>query len=131
MFRNKHEKAIPGLLAIAVDNLEKIRMALQRLADNPTPLTYTPRSTPANDELRPCYVAGRKAIFHRWVNTARPALPKGVEHGENPRFFQYRATTALVEYEDGTMDTVWPAAVKFADHGRFRDYAWEGEEASL
>ena len=29
-------------------------------------------------EYRPCYVNGRRALFHRWVNTANPVLPKGV-----------------------------------------------------
>ena len=79
-------------------------------------------------EYRPCYVNGRKALFHRWVNSARPALPKGQEPAENSRYFQFRATHGLVEYEDGTLDTVWPQAIKFADHGRFQDYAWEPAE---
>lgn len=81
-----------------------------------------------DSELRPCYVNGRKALFHRWVNTARPQLPKGQELSENARFYQFRATTGLVEYEDGTIDQVWPRDIKFADHGRFRDYAWDPAE---
>ena len=79
-------------------------------------------------EYRPCYVNGRKALFHRWVNTARPQLPKGQELSENARFFQFRTTHGLVEYEDGTVDQVWPRDIKFADHGRFRDYAWDPAE---
>ena len=79
-------------------------------------------------EYRPCYVNGRKALFHRWVNSARPQLPKGQEPTENSRYFQFRAPHGLVEYEDGTLDTVWPHAIKFADHGRFQDYAWDPAE---
>lgn len=75
-------------------------------------------------EYRPCYVNGRRALFHRWANSARPQLPKGQEPGENARYFQFRSTHGLVEYEDGTMDQVWPYAIKFADGGHFRDYAW-------
>jgi hypothetical protein len=75
-------------------------------------------------DYRPCYVDGRRALFHRWVNTAKPMLPKGQEPGENARYFQFRNTHGLVEYEDGTMETVWPQAIKFADNGHFKDYAW-------
>lgn len=75
-------------------------------------------------DLRPCYVNGRRALFHRWANSARPQLPKGQEPGENARYFQFRSTHGLVEYEDGTCDLVWPYAIKFADGGHFKDYAW-------
>ena len=79
-------------------------------------------------EYRPCYVNGRRALFHRWANSARPQLPKGQEPGENARYFQFRSTHGLVEYEDGTMDQVWPYAIKFADGGHFADYDWRPQE---
>lgn len=79
-------------------------------------------------EYRPCWVRGRKALFHRWANDARPQLPHGQEPGENARYYQFRSTKALVEFEDGTVEAVWPQYVKFADGGRFRDYAWEPVE---
>lgn len=76
-------------------------------------------------EYRPCYVNGRKAIFHRWVNTANPALPRGVSANDSKaRFFQHRSTTALVEYADGTLDRVWPQDIRFADGGRFKTTEW-------
>ena len=75
-------------------------------------------------EYRPCWVFGRKGLFHRWINTAKPTLPRGQELDENTRYFQYRATKALVEFENGAMETVWPQDLVFADHGRFQDYAW-------
>lgn len=84
-------------------------------------------------EYRPCYVNGRQALFHRWVNTANPVLPKGVDPGdERAKFFQHRSTTGLVEYEDGTLARVWPQEIRFADGGRFRELEWlplEQEEA--
>ncbi len=80
-------------------------------------------------DLRPCYVNGRRALFHRWANSARPQLPKGQEPGENARYYQFRSTHGLVEYEDGTMATVWPSDIQFADRGHFRDYAWIPQEA--
>ena len=76
-------------------------------------------------EYRPCYVNGRKAVFHRWVNTANPALPRGMSAGDDKaRFFQHRSTTALVEYADGTVDRVWPQDIRFADGGRFKTIEW-------
>lgn len=78
------------------------------------------------DQLRPCWVNGRKALFHRWVNNAHPVLPRGAELNENNRYFQFRRTEALVEYEDGTVGRIYPDAVQFADGGggRFQDWAW-------
>jgi hypothetical protein len=78
-------------------------------------------------EYRPCYVNGRRALFHRWVNTANPVLPKGVSpDDERAKFFQHRSTTGLVEYADGTVERVWPQEIRFADSaGRFREYAWD------
>lgn len=81
------------------------------------------------NEYRPCYVQGRKALFHRWANTARPALPRGVEPGENARYFQQRTTHGIVEFEDGTVERVWPQDIQFADGGRFHEYEWLPLEA--
>lgn len=80
-------------------------------------------------EYRPCYVNGRRALFHRWVNTANPVLPKGVSpDDERARFFQHRSTAGLVEYEDGTLERVWPQEIRFADHGLFREFAWDQKQ---
>lgn len=75
-------------------------------------------------EYRPCWVRGKKALFHRWANSARPALPKGQEPSENARYYQYRSTQALVEFADGTVELVYPQAVRFVDGGHFRDFEW-------
>lgn len=76
-------------------------------------------------EYRPCYVNGRKALFHRWVNTANPAAPKGIDHNdERVKFFQHRSTSGLVEYADGTLARVWPQEIRFADGGRFDKCEW-------
>lgn len=80
---------------------------------------------PQETEYRPCYANGKRALFHRWVNTANPVLPRGVEaENEKARFFQHRSTSALVEYADGTMDRVWPQDIRFADGGRFNKSEW-------
>lgn len=76
-------------------------------------------------EYRPCYVNGRRAMFHRWVNTANPALPKGMgANDEKARFFQHRSTHGLVEFEDGSVARVWPSDIRFADGGHFEQGVW-------
>ena len=78
-------------------------------------------------EYRPCYVHGCRALFHRWINTANPILPKGVDPSdEKARYFQHRSTTGLVEYADGTMGRVWPQEIRFIDSAqRFKEYDWD------
>jgi hypothetical protein len=86
------------------------------------------------DDRRPCWAHGRKALFHRWANSAHPVLPRGVAPSENARYFQYRNVTAIVEYEDGTLGRVYPSFLQFADGSGFDRFTWtpqidvEGEE---
>lgn len=81
------------------------------------------------NEYRPCYANGRRALFHRWINTANPVLPKGVDPDDKrAKFFQHRSTTGLVEYADGTLERVWPQDIRFVDSAKFfKAYAWEPE----
>ena len=92
------------------------------IPQQPQTVILTPRET--TDERRPCWARGRKAFFHRWTNSARPMLPRGVEPCENAHYFQFRSTHAIVEFEDGTVDRVWPQDVQFTDGGRFEEYYW-------
>lgn len=66
-----------------------------------------------NFELRPCLVFNTKsngkrysknALFHKWVD---------FENKYDP--FEQNKVKALVEYEDGTVDTVYPSLIKFLD----------------
>lgn len=79
------------------------------------------------NEYRPCWVQGKKALFHRWANDARPTLPGNQKFNENARFYQFRSSKAIVEYEDGTVARVWPNEVKFADSDFFHQFEWEAE----
>jgi hypothetical protein len=101
---------------------------LQPLQTLPLDITYKPDQTV--DKLRPCYVKGCRALFHRWINNAHPVLPRGTELNEKNRYYQFRRTEALVEYEDGTVERVYPTAVRFADGGQFDSFTWlPAEEA--
>lgn len=102
-----------------IGNVLRLLERLEQLERRPPQIVIAQES-----EYRPCWVRGKKAIFHRWANSARPVLPRGVQPSENERFYQFRNTLALVEYEDGTMERVYPSDIQFADHGRFRDYCW-------
>ena len=75
-------------------------------------------------ELRPCWVSGRPALFHRWADTARPARPYGQETDETADYYQLHSVQAIVEYEDGTVARVWPSAIKFLPSEQFKDYDW-------
>lgn len=79
---------------------------------------------------RPCWVDGRRAIFHRWTDSARPVKPRGMEEDEAADRYQLHSVHALVEYEDGTVERVWPNTVRFADSRELFDgLAWEQMEA--
>lgn len=107
-------------------NRDQYMENLQQLLAPPTAPSLPTRVTLVEDyEPRPCWVYGRrKALFHRWANNAHAQLPRGQEPGENARYYQYRATQAIVEYEDGTVDRVWPQDIQFADGGKFLEYEW-------
>lgn len=66
-----------------------------------------------NDSRRSCYVEGRKAIFHRWVETSFPK-DKGF----------ILQTLALVEYQDGSVAQIQPKKIRFADGGAFDEFVW-------
>lgn len=77
-------------------------------------------------ETRPCYVDGRKAMWHKWVDVSEIVPPSIAIGGHGGGVV--RDTLALVEYEDGDVAKVYAEKVKFADHGAFRETAWEKGE---
>lgn len=89
------------------------------------------RITMSTCERRPCIVKGRRAIFHRWTDSARPAKPRGMEDSEDTQRFQIWSVHGLVEYEDGTMARVWPSEVQFVDGGCFAEFDWPQDDQDL
>lgn len=75
-------------------------------------------------ERRPCFAKGKRAMFHRWADAARPVVPRGMEETETQERYQHYTVRAIVEYEDGTINRVWPSDIVFVDGGGFEDYAW-------
>lgn len=88
-------------------------------------------------ERRPCIVDGRKAMFHRWADT-----PMMIQHSPDWKFELERrcvifgesfeekdteciqCTMAIVEYEDGTVDTVYPHKIRFVGNEGFNEIEW-------
>lgn len=66
-------------------------------------------------DYRPCYVNGKKALFHKYIETTNIVLNK--------------VTQAIVEYEDGQVGIVLPASIKFCDN-LISQYAFKNDEKS-
>lgn len=76
-------------------------------------------------KYRPCWAKGRRALFHRWTDTRRPITPRGMDENETDKRFQVWHVHAIVEFEDGTVERVWPYEVRFANDGLFSE-VWGG-----
>ena len=80
-------------------------------------------------EGRPCWVKGRRAIFHRWTDSARPVKPANNDQETDERMQKW-SVHGLVEYEDGTVEREWPSAIRFADSAeKFDAICWDALEA--
>lgn len=80
--------------------------------------------TISNSEYRPCYVDGKKALFHKWNEIAEVQAP-GFAIGSSPGG-QLKATFGLIEFEDGTVREVYPNKIKFADN-KIKEYSFDEE----
>ena len=72
---------------------------------------------------RPCYVYGRKALFHCWGQESR-VIPPSALIGGHPGG-TIASIMGIVEYEDGEVCKVNPDHIRFADGGGFEQYAFD------
>lgn len=76
--------------------------------------------------VRPCIVKQngeeKKTLFHMWNNFAKP-VAADVYAGGCPEG-QISIVFGIVEYEDGIVDEVRPAQIRFVDN-KIKDYAFE------
>lgn len=96
------------------------------------------------NKLRPCFVDGKKALFHRWTDKEKLILQsKYIQSSRADSidldYFNYfddgvtlhkvKTIVAIVEYEDGTVAEVEPTSIKFVA-GIFNDYSFveQGKE---
>lgn len=79
-----------------------------------------------NFGVRPCIVTQngeeKKALFHMWNNFAKP-VAADVYAGGCPEG-QISIVFGIVEYEDGSVDEVRPAQIRFVDN-KIKGYAFE------
>ena len=79
-----------------------------------------------NFGVRPCIVKQKgeekKALFHMWNNFAKP-VAADVYAGGCPEG-QISIVFGIVEYEDGSVDEVRPAQIRFVDN-KIKGYAFE------
>lgn len=78
-------------------------------------------------EIRPCFVNGVKTLWHGWSEKSEIVPPSMLKGGH--RGGVATCPLAIIEYEDGHVDAVFPWDVRFADSaGRFSEFCF-GEEA--
>lgn len=68
-----------------------------------------------NPKLRPCYVDGKKALFHCWFNVSQIVEPSFLVGGHNGGVLY--DILGLVEDENGHMMKVYPRDIQFLDTG--------------
>lgn len=78
-----------------------------------------------SNDYRPCYVNGKKALFHKWVDYAKPVPPSVLPFGDPGG--QMRYTYALVEFENGQISLIDPLNIKF-DSSLLNEYAFRDSE---
>ena len=94
-------------------------------------------------DIRPCYVDGKKALFHRWAEQDKETIKFNAFHPNavcyiNRVLKEYETrhiiptdcdvikttkTVAIIEYEDGSVAEVEPCRVKFVDD-KIKEYAF-------
>lgn len=97
-------------------------------------------------KTRPCYVNGRKGLFHRWIekedfyiktnmrisNNLFDHIRKIVkENGAVPDGFEtdiVKNTYALIEFEDGHMEEIPPTTITFFDSDEYFEAFTQKEE---
>lgn len=74
-------------------------------------------------KLRPCKVGDRDALFQGWFSVEKPIPPSNIRGGHPGG--QLSQILGLVEWNDGTVHTVYPYEVRFLDTeeqmGRFTE----------
>lgn len=78
--------------------------------------------TITTSEYRPCFVDGKKALFHRWIDKSEIIAPSVLKGGHAGGVI--RDTFGIVEFENGVVGEVYPHKIKFAA-GKCNEYSFE------
>lgn len=71
---------------------------------------------------RPCYVDGKKAMFHCWSQESHVVAPSPLVGGHSGGTVS--GVMGIVEFEDGRITKVYPSGIRFADGGGFEQYVF-------
>lgn len=75
------------------------------------------------NELRPCLVNGKKALFHTWKHRSQIVEPSPLRGGHLGGVLEY--TVGIIEYEDGKVCECLPSQIKFID-SKMEQYYFKG-----
>ena len=80
-------------------------------------------------EYRPCIVkrkdGDKKALFHRWSAYSEIHAPSPMVSGHPGGVVC--STLGIVEYDDGTVEEVFPVKIMFCDN-KFKKYVFKGDK---
>lgn len=75
------------------------------------------------EDLRPCIVNNRKALFHKWSDKSKIVEPSPMIGGHAGGVLKY--TVGIIEYEYGVVTECYPYEIRFVDNKieeyRFKD----------
>ncbi len=74
------------------------------------------------EELRPCMVKNRKALFHKWSDKSKIVGPSYMVGGHKGGVLKY--TVGIIEYEDGVITECYPSEIHFSD-SKFMEYCFK------
>ncbi|MFT9496351.1 hypothetical protein [Anaerosolibacter sp.] len=74
------------------------------------------------NELRPCIVKDRKALFHKWSDKSNIVDTSTMAGGHSSGVVKY--TVGIIEYEDGVVTECYPYEIRFLDR-RCKEYCFE------
>lgn len=87
--------------------------------------SFEPKIT-VKPRLRPCFVDGKRALFHRWVDHAN-VVDESLLRGGHPGG-QLWTVFGIVEFEDGTVKETYPSKIQFVPNADFAECSWGTEE---
>lgn len=88
-------------------------------------LTIRKRKTKNGEVVEEGEYKYHKALFHRW-NVFQDVIPPSPMMGGHTGG-QIQHTTAIIEYEDGTVHECYPQEIQFLD-GKINEYCFENKE---
>lgn len=74
------------------------------------------------ENLRPCIVINRKALFHKWSDKSKIVEPSPMIGGHKGGVLKY--TVGIIEYEDGVVTECYPYEIRFVD-AKLKEYCFE------